>query len=63
LANHGERQLKSIVGSADLGYEVEFRKAIANTIPSFIRRLEDEHWDVRLKTIEVIGELVDHGEL
>jgi hypothetical protein len=42
--------------------EVEFREAIASTIPWFIQVLEDEYWDVRLKAVEVIGELAHHGE-
>jgi HEAT repeat protein len=47
---------------ADSGSEAEFREAVASTIPLVIERLEDEDWGVRLKTVEVIGKLANHGE-
>jgi hypothetical protein len=55
--------VKTYCGTAHLDYKVEFHEAITGTIPWFINRLEDEHYDVRLKTVEIIGELVNHGEL
>jgi hypothetical protein len=49
-------------GTADQGYEAEFREAIARMVPSFIQLLEDEDECVRLEVLEVIGELANHGE-
>jgi hypothetical protein len=49
-------------GTANQKYEVEFHGVIASTIPSLMKRIEDEYWRIRLKVVEVIGELADHGE-
>jgi len=62
LANHGERQLESTCGTTDLDYEVEFRQAVARTIPSLNKLLENEENCVRWNTIELIGNLANHGE-
>jgi hypothetical protein len=31
-------------------------------IPSFMKRLEDDHEDIRWETVEIIGVLANHGE-
>jgi hypothetical protein len=48
--------------TTDQEYEAEFREAIATMVPSFIQLLEDGDEGVRLKAIEVIGELANHGQ-
>jgi hypothetical protein len=62
LVNHGERTLAGFCGTADPDCEVEFREAIASTIPLLINRLKDEDGDVQLAVVEVIGKLENHGE-
>jgi hypothetical protein len=47
--------------TANAKYEVEYREAIAITIPSLVKLLEDKETDVRRKIIELIGELANHG--
>jgi hypothetical protein len=42
--------------------KAEFRGAIATTIPSLIKLLEDGDYHVRLYTIRVFGKLANYGE-
>jgi HEAT repeat protein len=37
-------------------------EAVRSTIPSLMKRTQDEHEDVRLRAVDVIGELANHGE-
>jgi HEAT repeat protein len=63
LANFGERKLRErFYGTADANCEVEFRGAIAATIPSLSKLLEDEAEGIRLETVELIGNFTNHGE-
>ena len=48
--------------TTDVDCEVEFREAIAGTIPLLIKRLEDKHEDVRLEIVDLIGDLANHGK-
>jgi hypothetical protein len=47
---------------ADQEYEVEFSQAIRSIIPWLIKLLEDEVSFLRLKAVELIGNLANHGE-
>jgi hypothetical protein len=49
-------------GTTDQEYEVEFREAIANTIPVLNKRLRDEDKDIRQKTAKLVDKLATHGE-
>jgi HEAT repeat protein len=63
LANFGEWELRErFCGMADASCEVEFRGAIATTIPSLSKLLEDEAEGIRLETVELIGSFTNHGE-
>jgi hypothetical protein len=42
---------------------VEFREAIANTIPSLNELLDDSDKGVREEIIELVGNLANHGEV
>jgi HEAT repeat protein len=54
--------VQSSYGTTDLDHKAEFREAIASMVPSLIKQLQDEDKDVRSKTVELIGELANHGE-
>jgi hypothetical protein len=62
LANHGEWSVRWYCGTADTDCKVEFREAIAATIPSLTKLLE--HWNevIRRNAVRLIGSLVNHGE-
>jgi hypothetical protein len=48
--------------TADLEYKAEFHEAIESIIPSLIKWLGHQNEDFRLKGIELIGKLANHGE-
>jgi hypothetical protein len=54
--------IKKHCGTADPDYEVDFREAITDTIPSFVRPLEDKASAVRRETVKLIANLATHGE-
>jgi hypothetical protein len=62
LANNGKWKLDGMGGTADAGREVEFRAAIASTMPSLIKSLEDNAENIRLETIKLIGNFANHRE-
>jgi HEAT repeat protein len=63
LANHREWYIVGKhCGTADGEYKVEFREAIARTIPFLMLLLDDEREDIRQGALELFGNLANHGE-
>jgi hypothetical protein len=49
-------------GTADPDYEANFFEAIARTIPFLNQLLEEGDEDTQWKTVELVGNLANHGE-
>jgi hypothetical protein len=60
--NHGEWHWEIIAVKTDPNYEVEFREAMAITIPSLNMLLEDWDENVRRETVRQCGNLANHSE-
>ena len=63
LANHREWYIvEDHRDTADGEYEVEFREAIARTIPFLMLLLDDEREDIRRGALDLFGNLANHGK-
>jgi len=49
-------------GAADRGDEVEFREALAASIPSLIKLLKNRDKNIRQMSLELIGKFANRGE-
>ena len=48
--------------TADPDYKVEFREPITSIIPSLMIMLGNEEKSIRVRAVELIGRLANHGE-